>query len=246
MAMTDAKTPYVLIVDDDPDICANLRDILDDLGYRVDTASNGPTAIEMVRTTPYDVALLDFKMPGMDGLTLYSEIKKIRAGTVAVIVTAYASGTTVESARAAGAWRVLSKPVELPVLLSLLDEALQQPLVMVVDDDTDLCSSLWDILREQGYRVCVAHDELQASQRVNERDYKAVLLDIRLSTISGGAQVYHHLRSTNPLANVVLITGSQLQSSATVERLLAEGANAVCYKPFDVQNLLETLQRLTK
>ena len=65
----------------------------------------------------YDVALLDLKMPGMDGLTLYREIKKLRAGTVAIMVTAYASSATAEEALAAGAWQVVAKPVDFPMLL---------------------------------------------------------------------------------------------------------------------------------
>ncbi len=81
------------MVDDDVDTCRNLSDILTDLGYRVDTAHDGPTALELVRRNAYDVALLDYKMPGMDGLTLYREIKRLRAGTVAIVVTAYASGS---------------------------------------------------------------------------------------------------------------------------------------------------------
>ena len=68
--------PRILVVEDDPDICRNLGDILTDLGYEVDTAQDGPTAVELVRQRAYDVALLDLKMPGMDGLTLYHEIKK--------------------------------------------------------------------------------------------------------------------------------------------------------------------------
>ena len=144
--MTTVRTPSILVVDDEVDTCCNLSDILTDLGYSVDVAQEGQTALEMVRQKPYDVALLDFKMPGMDGLTLYREIKKLRAGTVAIVVTAYAGGDTKAEALAAGAWQVLSKPVDFPMLLGRVDEALGQPLVMVVDDDQDLCENLWDLL----------------------------------------------------------------------------------------------------
>ena len=96
--MTAAHDPRILVVDDDPDICRNLSDILTDLGYTVDFAHDGPSALELVRRRPYDVALLDLKMPGMDGLTLYREIKKQRAGTVALLVTAYASPATADEA----------------------------------------------------------------------------------------------------------------------------------------------------
>ena len=117
-----------------------------------------------MRQRPYDVALLDLKMPGMDGLTLYREIKKQRAGTVSLLVTAYASPATAEEALAAGAWKVLAKPVDFRKLLGLVDEALGQPLVLVVDDDHDLCANLWDLLRERGFRVCLAHDGREAAE----------------------------------------------------------------------------------
>lgn len=80
--------PSVLVVDDDADTCRNLSDILSDLGYQVDTAPDGTAALALVQKHAYDVALLDYKMPGMTGLELYREIKKARAGTVAVIVSA--------------------------------------------------------------------------------------------------------------------------------------------------------------
>jgi CheY-like chemotaxis protein len=118
-------TPRILVVDDEVDTCRNLSDILTDLGYQVDIAHDGPAALDLVRRQPYDVALLDLKMPGMDGLTLYREIKKLRAGPVAIIVTAYAGGSTTEEAVAAGAWQVVPKPVHFPRLLGLVDEALR-------------------------------------------------------------------------------------------------------------------------
>jgi CheY-like chemotaxis protein len=236
--------PTLLVVDDDVDTCRNLSDILTDLGYKVDTAHDGLSALELVRKNTYDIALLDLKMPGMDGLELYRRIKELSSGTVAMVVTAYASSATAEEALTAGAWQVLSKPVDFPKLLALVGEALGQPLVMVVDDDPDLCSNLWDLLRERGYRVCLAHDERQAGERLRERGYKVVLIDMKLPSGDGGT-VFRLVRETNPQARTVVITGHRSEMDRLVQQVMSEGADAVCYKPFDMPRLLETLQHLT-
>ena len=238
------KTPSILVVDDEVDTCRNLSDILTDLGYSVDMAHEGLTALAMVRQKPYDVALLDLKMPGMDGLTLYREIKKLRAETVAIVVTAYAGGDTKAEALAAGAWQVLSKPVDFPKLLGLVDEALGQPLVMVIDDDHDLCANLWDLLRERGYRVCIAHDEKEAVERLKGREFKIVLIDMKLPD-GDGSTVFRLVRQTNPQARTVVITGHRSEMDQLVKQVMDEGADAICYKPFDVPRLLTTLEKLS-
>jgi len=236
--------PSILVVDDDEDTCRNLSDILTDLGYHVETAHDGPAALEMVRRNAYDVALLDYKMPGMDGLTLYRAIKKLRAGTVAIVVTAYAEGTTSEEALAAGAWRVLPKPLDFPRLLGLVDEALGQPLVLIVDDDHDLCATLWDLLRERGYRVAVAHDEGTAAGQLKDTAFTAVLIDMKLPD-GDGASIFRLVREANPQARALIITGHRAETDHVIRQVLKEGAEAVCYKPFDVPRLLATLDRLT-
>jgi CheY-like chemotaxis protein len=239
-----AAQPAILLVDDDVDTCNNLSDILTDLGYSVATAHDGLSALELLRQRPFDIALLDLRMPGMDGLTLYREIKKLRSGTVAIIVSAFATSDTTEAALAAGAWQVLSKPVDFPRLLGFVRQALDQPLVMVVDDDHDLCQNLWDLFREHGYRVCVAHDEAEAAERLKGRDFKVVLIDMRLPKGDGGS-VFHMVRSMNPQARTMVITGAPSEMEQRVSRILKEGADAVCYKPFDVPQLVTTLQKLT-
>jgi CheY-like chemotaxis protein len=241
----EAKTPAILVVDDDVDTCRNLSDILTDLGYRVQVAHDGLAALEMVRRNPYDVALLDLKMPGMDGLTLYREIKKLRAGTVAIIVTAYAGASTTEEALDAGAWHVLAKPVEFPKLLGLVDKAVGQPLVLVVDDDPDLCASLWDLLRQRGYRIALAHDEPTAAGQLRDTSFRVVLIDLKLPR-GDGAAVFRLVRRANPQARTVVITGHRSELEQLVRRVVDEGADAVCYKPFDLPRLLGTLDELTQ
>jgi len=235
----------ILVVDDDVDTCRNLSDILTDLGHHVETAIDGPSALELVRRRHFDVALLDLKMPGMNGLELYRAIRKLRADTVALIVTAYAGGDTAEEALAAGAWKVLAKPVEFPRLLKLVDEALDQPLVMVVDDDPELCANLWDLLRERSYRVAVAHDEPTAAQQLRDASFRVVLIDMKLPT-GDGASVFKLVREANPQARTVVITGHRAELERAVDDVLKEGADAVCYKPFEMNRLLSTLDQLTQ
>jgi CheY-like chemotaxis protein len=241
--MTEHR-PRLLVVDDEVDTCRNLSDILTDLGYQVDMAHDGPSALELVRRNAYDVALLDLRMPGMDGLELFHRIRQLRAGTVGIIVTAYAGTDTAERALAAGAWQVLAKPVDFSRLLSLVEEAVGQPLVLIVDDDPDLCQSLRDVLGERGYRVCLAHDQSAAADQLRDTAFRVVLIDMKLPH-GNGAEVYRLVREANPQARTVVITGCRGEMEQRVEQVLRQGADAVCYKPFDVGHLLTTLDRLT-
>lgn len=243
MMLNNRENLSILLVDDDVDICQNMADILNDYGCHVDIAHDGMAALNLVRRKAYDVALLDLKMPGMDGFTLYQEVKKISPGTAVIIITAHAGSAVVEEALATGALQVFSKPIDLLRLMQELDKTLDQPLVLIVDDDLDLCDNLWDLLRDRGYRVFLAHNESQAAARLNDRSYKVVLIDVRLPNGSG-SQVFHRVREMNPQARTILITGYSSDTIPLVESLLAEGADAIHYKPFDVPMLLSTLDRL--
>jgi len=235
----------ILVVDDDQDTCGNLSDILADLGYAVQTAFDGPSALELVRRNSFDVALLDFKMPGMDGLTLYREIKRLSPATVAIMITAFLSGASTVEAHRAGTWKVLPKPVDLARLLPLVDEAASQPLVLLVDDDHDLCASLWDLLRERGYRVSLAHTALAARDLLAQPNLKVVLLDLKLPD-GDGKEVFAALREANPEARTMIITGHRQGLDPLIQEVLSDGADAICYKPFDLDQLLATLKRLAE
>jgi DNA-binding NtrC family response regulator len=232
--------PSVLVVDDEVDICANIADILGDLGFRVDTAHDGATALELVRRKPYDLALLDLKMPGMDGLELFRRIKGLRSGTISIIVTAYANTPSAEEALASGAWRVVAKPVDFRNLLDLVSDAIDRPLILIVDDDCELCANLCDLLRDCGFRVDLAHDEARAVELLADRTFHVVLIDIKLPDGSG-ARLFQKVHTSSPDTRTILITGYRQETSDVIAQALREGAEAVCYKPFDTSELLRLI-----
>ena len=92
----------ILLVDDDKDACASMSDIFLDLGYTVDMAYDGPDALEQSGRHLYRLALLDFKMPGMDGLELCRRLKKLQPSIVVLLITAFSSIATTGAAVEAG------------------------------------------------------------------------------------------------------------------------------------------------
>src|SRR5579872_3757151 len=87
-AMVDTN---ILLVDDDKDSCASMSDIFLDVGYTVDIAYDGPGALELSGTHQYRLALLDYNMPGMDGLELCRRLKNSQPSIVVALITGFAS-----------------------------------------------------------------------------------------------------------------------------------------------------------
>ena len=228
-----SKEPSVLVVDDDDDIRCNVRDILEDLGYRTDTAHDGPSALKLVQEKSYDVALLDFKMPGMDGATLYAEIKRVRPEIVAIMVTAYAGSDGTDKAKEAGTWKVLRKPVDFDALLPFVEQASNEAVVLVVDDDPDFCENLWQILRERDYRVRIARSEEDGIAAADDACFDVAIVDMRLGT-GHGSSVITKIRSTNPAAKIIVASGYP-------ECLSGTQADVVMQKPIDVEQLFDQL-----
>lgn len=233
----------ILVVDDDLDAGQNLGDILTDLGFRVGVAADGFSALEMARTQRFEIALLDFKMPGMDGLTLSRKLKELSCSMVVILTTAYANRDTVAAAPEHGVWRVFSKPLDLQRMLPLLLEVSEQPLVLLVEDDADLCHSLSDVLQDKGYRVCFASDIDPALTCLRGADFQIVLIDMKLPG-GFGDEAFLRIRCVSEGARVVMVTGHRHEMEDRIQRSLDAGADAVCYKPFQIPELLATFQRL--
>ena len=119
----DAK-PIILIVDDNNGICETLKDILTEINYEVAVAKDGYKAIELVGIRTYDVALLDIKMPGINGVETFIKLKRIVPAIKVIMMTAYAMEDLIKEALENGAICVLQKPIIIQKLINCLKLAL--------------------------------------------------------------------------------------------------------------------------
>lgn len=110
----------ILIVDDEERMCDSLGRLLSKEGYAVITASNGSLALEEAGREPVDVAIIDVKMPEMDGVTLLRSLKKHNPDLGVVMMTTYGDVDTYLSAMNLGAFEYLMKPINFDELKNIL------------------------------------------------------------------------------------------------------------------------------
>ena len=115
----------ILVADDEESHRIMLRAVLQEEGYEVAGAADGPEAIRAVEQEPFDLILLDIRMPGMDGIETLMEIRRISPHVPVLMMTAYASVKTAVDALKAGAFEYLIKPLDIEELKILIEKALE-------------------------------------------------------------------------------------------------------------------------
>ena len=110
----------VLIVDDDKGMRFTLEGIIDDEGYMVRGAENGYQAIELAKETTFQWVFMDIRMPGLNGVETYLEIKKISPESRVVMMTGFSVEELVKQALEEGVYAVLYKPLPVEQVLKIL------------------------------------------------------------------------------------------------------------------------------
>jgi PAS domain S-box-containing protein len=108
--MENSHSPKILIIDDEKGLRIGTKRLLEGEGYSVETAENGYDGIKFGTTTEFDLAIIDLKMPDIDGIQVMKEILKVFPDTVCLIATGYASYETAVEAIKLGAFSYIPKP----------------------------------------------------------------------------------------------------------------------------------------
>ena len=116
----------ILIVDDEPSVRNSLREWFLEDGFAVETAEDGNAALAQMTKEPFDILIVDLKMPGMDGIALQQRVREIDPRATIIILTAFASVETAVQALKLGAFDYITKPVDPDELSNTVRNALRQ------------------------------------------------------------------------------------------------------------------------
>lgn len=119
------ETIRVLVVDDEKDFLESLVKRLNLRGFEAYGAGNAQEALSLLESQSVDVAVLDIKMPGMDGLQLLRQLKKSHPQVEGIVLTGHASAETGEQGMDQGAFAYLVKPLPLTELIEQINAAYQ-------------------------------------------------------------------------------------------------------------------------
>ena len=116
----------ILIVDDDVEYRENLKEVLDNAGYSNDMAGSAKEAMEKLGTQEFNVILLDFMMPEIDGIKALGEFKRISPNSKIIMITAFASIENAVTAIKKGASEYISKPFKIEALLLMIKQVIEE------------------------------------------------------------------------------------------------------------------------
>ena len=265
----DTNNMSVLVIDDDPVACEHAKLILEKIGIACEIAYSGFDAIEMVklrhaRQNPYNLILVDLKMPDMDGIETTREIRKIVGHESAIIIiTAYRWDDVLDEAISAGVDSFIAKPLFANNIIEEFRSALHKKSssksakpqtdlkgrhILLAEDVPINAEIMTMVLAMRELNVDhvengrAAVDKFIAS---DENYYDAVLMDIRMPEMDGleATTIIRSLdRSDAKSIPIIALTANAFDED--VQRSLQAGMNAHLSKPIDNNALFATLESL--
>ena len=241
------KPLRILVVDDDKDFRENLLDILDAHGYEATAATDGFDAIERIKESEhFDVVLMDIKMPVMDGVETFRQVKHIDPDSTVIMVTAYSRDELVKDALREGAYAIFYKPVEIEKLLDVVQQASEEGmLIMVIDDDPLFAINLKEILTKHGYRVLIANSGEEALEVAKGNNIDLYLIDMKMPVMNG-LETYIKLKEIRPGAVAVMVTAFREEMRDLIDQSINSSAYTCLFKPVDMNQLLELLGAMSE
>ena len=233
----------ILLVDDDPDFIEGMALILEIAGHDVEIASSGEVAVQKFAEQNFDITFMDVRMPGMNGVESFFEIRKIKPDARVMMMTAYTLEQLLEQAMNNGALGVLYKPISQAVLLEAVEDLKAAGIILLVDDDPDFVEGIQQNLVNAGYAVVIARDGQEAVDRVVGGAFDVLVLDLRLPVMSG-LEVYLELKKRGRTLPTIIVTGYVVEEADSINALADMSVTGCLTKPISSEQLLQAIEIL--
>jgi len=261
---------HVLIVDNDPIVCEHASIVMDEAGIRADTALCGKTALDMLEVRhakhdPYNLVLLDWKMPEMDGVAVAKEIRKrYSSETTVIILTAYNWDEIMDEALHAGVDSFLAKPLSAAKVIEEftriakrssmkeLSEKKRADLkgrrILLAEDILINAEIVKELIHSQGAEIDHAENGRLVTEMFARSEpgyYDAILMDVRMPEMDGLEATSAIRGMDRPDARTVPVIAMTANAfDEDVQSSLQAGMNAHLSKPVDPEHLFRTLEEI--
>ena len=249
-----SEKPYVLIVDDDPDIREGIVAVLETNDYHLATASNGIECMEHIRDELPDLLILDMLMPRMDGFAVIRELRSDPelTGIPIIILTTVIEDAAyrryeLETGVAMGVSNYIEKPASPDELLRSVSAIVDQPYIIVTDDDPDIIEAISTVLETRPYNVATARNGEQCLEMIRKRNPDLLLLDLLMPKMDGFA-VIRELQSDPATAKIPVLVLTTIVEDASRRRYELETGRdmpvkAYLQKPIAPEQLLLEVEK---
>ena len=259
----------ILVVDDDEELCRSAASSLMELGIQAEWAQDGQSAVYMsVRRheqhQDYHMVLLDWEMPGMNGLETARELRRHLGDAVPILlISSYDWSEVEDEARAAGITGSISKPLFKSTLFHELKRFVEKDAKSDIQEErtmpdwkgkrillTEDNELNWEVastlLQEYGFDLDWAENGQECVDRFKESApgyYDVVLMDIRMPVMNGyeAAEIIRGM--DRPDADIPIIAMTADAFSEDIQKCLASGMNAHIAKPLDIKEVLRVLEK---
>ena len=268
----DMKLPpwRMLVVDNNKDLCQSAVESLKEIGIDAQWAVDGETAVAMAKKcheeqNGFEIVLLDWKMPGMDGLHTAREMRKhLEENVPILIISAYDWSEIEEEAEEAGIQGFISKPLfKSNLYLGISRYMMEQPMEetkketvlhssfqgkrILLAEDNDLNWEIAeDLLSEAGFALERAENGQICVEKFEQSEpgyFDVVLMDIRMPVMNGYDAAKNIRALTRKDANLPIIAMTADAFSDDIQRCLDCGMNEHVAKPIDVSRLTQLLKK---
>ena len=241
-----------MVIDDDTGMRELLYHILTKKGYEVSLAIGGEQALQLMSKSKPDLIILDYAMPGMDGLAFLQRLRSFDTELPVIMLTGFGDEQTEHEAKKLGVNEFLRKGVGVELFIDSINRfadpkrlAQASPpskgFILVVDDDPDIREMLKRFLTKKDYDVVCVENAEKALAKVKERKPNLILLDINLPGMDG-LTALKKFRETDKSLGVIMISGNSDVELA--KEALKLGATDYVMKPFNMEYM--ELSVLTK
>lgn len=232
----------VFIVDDDLDFAESLAIVLEGQGCEVTTSSSGEEAVKVFKEEEFDIAFMDVRLPGINGVESFLEIKKFKPGARVVMMTGYSVQDLLKQAVDSGAWGILNKPLDVPKVLQFV-EKVRKGGILITDDDPDFVASLKDLFEEEGWKVQTCSNGQEALEYIREKGASTLILDLRMPVLDG-LETFSKLKAEGYNVPTIIVTAYADQEPEAMEELKRLEVTGILRKPFEPSQIVKCLRKI--